>query len=294
MGTITSAAISIFHSPCLHLPGLWPASRRLSFLLTSCITFTETKVIINIGLFDLGKTKGRNNFMSQSTSKSADTLRQILVLVAAIATIAYNGVSQAIPVGGNTSADISNQYPTYFTPANYAFSIWGIIYLLVLSYAIYQVLPAQRENPEARKIGWLFILTCVLNCVWITLFQYNQIFLSVIVIVAFLLTLIAIYVRLDIGRAKVSTADRWLLHLPFSVYLSWLCVATIANIAVFGVAQNWSDPLGIAAPTWAAIMIVVATLIGLVIATTRRDIGFVLVLVWAFIAIINKQSGTPV
>jgi hypothetical protein len=120
----------------------------------------------------------------------------------------------------------------------------------------------------------------------------------VVVIVAFLLTLIAIYLRLDIGRISVSNGvsntDRWLIHLPFSVYLGWLSVATIANISLFGVAQNWGDPLGIAAPVWAAILIVVATLVGLILATTRRDAGFVLVLVWAFIAIINKQAGTPV
>jgi tryptophan-rich sensory protein len=232
--------------------------------------------------------------MSQSNSKRTDILRQALVLLATIATVAFNGISQSLPIGGRTSADISNQYSTFFTPANYAFAIWGVIYLLLIGYGIYQALSSQRENPNARKIGWLFILSCILNCTWITLFQYDQILISVIVIVAFLLTLIAIYVRLDIGRAKVSTADRWLLHLPFSVYLGWLSVATIANISVLGVAQQWGDLFGIAAPVWAAIMLVVATLVGLIIATTRRDVGFVLVFVWAFTAIINKQSATPV
>ena len=232
--------------------------------------------------------------MSQSNSKRTDILRQALVLLATIATVAFNGISQSLPIGGRTSADISNQYTTFFTPANYAFAIWGVIYLLLIGYGIYQALPSQRENPNARKIGWLFILSCILNCTWITLFQYDQILISVIVIVAFLLTLIAIYVRLDIGRAKVSTADRWLLHLPFSVYLGWLSVATIANISVLGVAQQWGDLFGIAAPVWAAIMLVVATLVGLIIATTRRDVGYVLVFVWAFTAIINKQAATPV
>ncbi len=232
--------------------------------------------------------------MSQSNAKSVDTLRQALVLLAADATIAFNGISQSLPIGGRTSADVSNQYTTFFTPANYAFVIWGVIYLLLMGYAIYQALPTQRANPDARKIGWLFVLSCVLNCVWITLFQYDKILISVAVIVAFLLTLIAIYVRLDIGRARVSTADRLLLHLPFSVYLGWLSVATIANISVLGVAQGWGDLFGIAAPTWAAIMLVVATLLGLIMAVTRRDVGFVLVLVWAFTAIINKQAATPV
>jgi tryptophan-rich sensory protein len=232
--------------------------------------------------------------MSRTTSQTTDILRQVLVLVAAFATIAFNGISQVIPVGGRTSADVSNLYSTFFTPANYAFSIWGVIYLLLIAFAVYQMLPSQRENPNARKVGWLFILSCILNCGWITLFQSDQITLSTFVIVVFLLTLITIYVRLGIGSANVSTADRWLLHLPFSIYLGWLSVATIANISVLGVAQKWGDLLGISAPTWAAIMLVVATMVGLIIAITRRDVGFVMVFVWAFIAIINKQAATSV
>jgi tryptophan-rich sensory protein len=233
-------------------------------------------------------------FMFKTHSPATDTLRQVLVLVAAVTTIAFNGISQAIPVGGRTSADVSNLYSTFFTPANYAFSIWGVIYLLLIAFAVYQMLPAQRNNSNARKVGWLFILSCILNCGWIVLFQSDQILLSTFVIVAFLLTLIAIYVRLGIGSAHVSTADRWFVHLPFSVYLGWLSVATIANISVLGVAQKWGDLLGIAAPTWAAIMLVVATMVGLIIAITRHDVGFVMVFVWAFIAIINKQAATPV
>lgn len=232
--------------------------------------------------------------MPQSQSKSADILRQALVLLAVIITITFNGLSQTLPIGGRTSADVSNAYLTYFTPANYAFAIWGVIYALLLAYGIYQALPAQRENSNARKIAWLFILSCVLNCLWITLFQYDQILLSLLVIVGLLLSLIGIYVRLGVGRSEVSAADRWLLQLPFSVYLGWLCVATIANVSVLGVAQNWGDLLGIAAPSWAAIMLVVATILGLILLTTRRDVALVLVFVWAFTAIIEKQSAAPV
>ena len=232
--------------------------------------------------------------MTQSTSKTSDIVRQVVVLIATIATIAFNGISQSLPIGGRTSADISNTYTTYFTPANYAFAIWGVIYLLLLAYSIYQALPSQRENPSARRIGWLFVLSCVLNCLWITLFQYDQILVSLIVIVALLVSLIVIYLRLNVGRASVSASDRWLLHLPFSVYLGWLSVATIANVAVLGAAQNWGDLFGIAAPIWAAIMLAVATLLCLLMAFTRRDVGYVAVLVWAFVAIINKQSEVQV
>ncbi len=232
--------------------------------------------------------------MTQSTTKTSDIVRQVVVLVATLATIAFNGISQSLPIGGRTSADISNMYSTYFTPANYAFAIWGVIYLLLFAYSIYQALPSQRTNPNARRIGWLYVLSCVLNCVWITLFQYDQILISLIVIVGLLLSLIGIYLRLDVGRASVSTADRWLLQLPFSVYLGWLSVATIANVAVLGAAQNWGDLFGIAAPTWAAIMLGVATVVGLLMAITRRDVGYIAVFVWAFLAIVNKQSGVSV
>ena len=216
------------------------------------------------------------------------------MLLATLATIAFNGISQSLPIGGRTSADISNTYATYFTPANYAFAIWGVIYLLLFAYSVYQALPSQRTNPNARRIGWLYVLSCVLNCLWITLFQYDQILISLIVIVGLLLSLIGIYLRLNVGRANVSRADRWLLQLPFSVYLGWLSVATIANVAVLGVAQNWGDLFGIAAPTWAAIMLGVATVVGLLMAITRRDVGYIAVFVWAFLAIVNKQSEVQV
>lgn len=232
--------------------------------------------------------------MAQTNNRTADIIRQIQVVVATIFTIAFNGISQALPIGNQTSADVSNRNMTFFTPANYAFSIWGVIYLLLLVYAVYQALPAQRTNPNARKIAWPFILSCVLNCVWITLFQYNQFVLSVIVIVAFLLSLMYIYVTLNIGHAQVSNGERWALHVPFSVYLGWLSVATIANISVLGVANNWGDLFGIAQPTWAAIMLVVATLVGIILAVTRRDVAYVLVFVWAFTAIVSKQAATPI
>ncbi|MBX3086734.1 MAG: tryptophan-rich sensory protein [Anaerolineae bacterium] len=231
--------------------------------------------------------------MSPATSKSAHIVRQVLVLVAVIATIVFNGLSQAIPIGNQTSADVSNRYPTYFTPANYAFAIWGVIYILMIVYGVYQALPSQRENPRAIKIAWLFILTCILNCVWIVLFQTEQLALSLVVILAFLLTLIAIYLRLDIGKGTASNGDRWCLQLPFSVYLGWVSVATIANVSLLGVAQNWGDLFGIPASTWSAIMLVVATVLGLIMTFTRRDVGYVAVFIWAFVAIINKQAAVP-
>ena len=235
-------------------------------------------------------------------ASSTDTIRQVAVLAATIATVAYNGYSQVAKVGGNTSADISNKYFTYFTPANYAFSIWGIIYTLMFAFAIYQVLPSQRTNPNTRKVAVPYMITCVLNCVWITVFQFDQIAISMGLIVLFLAALVVIYVRLGIGFTAVSAVERLTLHLPFSVYTAWLCVATIANASALGVSlnpglgaiNNSASFLGIASPTWAAIMLVVATLVGAIIAFTRRDIGFVAVFVWAFTAIISKQAGVTV
>ena len=202
--------------------------------------------------------------------------------------------SQALPIGGQTSADVSNRFPTFFTPANYAFAIWGVIYALLLAFGVYQALPSQRDNRDARAVRAPVIATCILNCLWITLFQFTLLLPSVIVIVAFLIALIVIYRRLDVGRSNMRALDRWFIHLPFSVYLGWLCVATIANVALFGVASRWGDLFGVPAPVWSAIMIAVATVLGLIFATTRRDVGYVLVLIWAFVAIVNKQADTAI
>jgi hypothetical protein len=213
-----------------------------------------------------------------------DIIRQISVVVALIITIAVNVMSNAVPFNGLTAPEIADSFDVYFVPAGYVFSIWSVIYLGLIAYAIFQLLPAQRENPRLRQTGWWFVLSSAANSIWLFLWHYGYFALSVVAMLTLLISLIVIYQRLGVGRQAVPAGERWLVHLPFSIYLGWVTVATIANITAFLDFVNWN---------WTIIMLVVAIAIAGLMAYSRQDIAYLLVLVWAFVGIGVEQSDTP-
>ncbi|MBA3871027.1 MAG: tryptophan-rich sensory protein [Anaerolineae bacterium] len=221
-----------------------------------------------------------------------DFFRQFINIVALVFVLVMNGLSEAIPLNGQTSAQISNRLPIFFVPANYVFGVWGVIYTLLIVFVIYQALPSQRENPYLRKIGYWFALTCVANGVWLVLFHYNQFALSMVAMLILLAALIVIYTRIEIGRGAVSNATRWCIQIPFSTYLGWITVATVANAAYVLYDAKWNG-FGISGEVWAAIMLVVATVITLTIIVNRRDVAYTAVLLWALVGIVIKQSAAP-
>lgn len=222
-----------------------------------------------------------------------DIVRQAVNLLATVVTITINGLANALPLNGQTTGEISDRFRVYFVPAGYVFSIWGLIYLALGAFAVYQALPAQRENPHLRRIGYLFALSCVANSAWIFLWHYEFFELTLVAMFGLLLSLIAIYLRLDIGRAQVSTTEKWLVHIPFSIYLGWITVATIANVTAVLYYLNW-DGLGIRPEVWAVIMLVVGAGIASAVSISRGDVAYVLVIVWAFAGIAVKQANTPI
>ena len=136
---------------------------------------------------------------------------------------------QHLPFNGQETGAISDRFAIYFVPAGYVFSIWGLIYLGLIAYAIFQALPAQRENPRLRSIGGLFALASVANIAWIFLWHYEVFPATLAVMLVLLGSLIAIYLRLGTGLTQVSRAETWMVRVPFSVYLGWITVATVAN-----------------------------------------------------------------
>jgi benzodiazapine receptor len=221
-----------------------------------------------------------------------DVVRQVVNLLATVVTITINGLANALPLNGQTTGEISDRFRVYFVPAGYVFSIWGLIYLALIALAVYQALPAQRENPHLRRIGYLFALSCVANSAWIFLWHYELFELTLVAMFGLLLSLIAIYLRLDIGCAQVSTAEKWLVHVPFSIYLGWITVATIANVTSVLYYLNW-DGWGIRPEIWAVIMLIVGAGIASAVSISRGDVAYVLVIVWAFVGIAVKQAATP-
>jgi len=219
-------------------------------------------------------------------------LRQILVILAVAATIIVNILANALPINGQGTGEVSDRFQVYFVPAGYVFSIWGIIYLGLIGYAVYQALPAQQDNPSLRAIAVPFLVASLANIVWIFLWHYNQFGLSVLAMLVLLGSLIAIYLRLNSSRKAVTPGQRWLVNLTFSIYLGWITVATVANITAFFHWIGWNgDPL--APQTWAIIMLAVATLITGLMLLLRGDVAYALVIIWAFAGIAVRFSSEP-
>ncbi len=222
---------------------------------------------------------------------NSDVKRQWVNVLATLATIAVNALANALPLNGQNTGEVSDRFDVLFVPAGYVFAIWGLIYIGLLAFAIYQALPAQRENPRLRRIGYLYAGTCLANIIWIFLWHWEVFWLTVPVMLALLVLLIMIYVRLGNGRTAIADAPKWCVQIPFSLYLGWITVATVANVSQFLVSADWGG-WGVAPETWAIIMLLAAALIATVVSLTRGDIAYIAVIVWAFIGITVKQSGT--
>lgn len=193
-------------------------------------------------------------------------------------------------IGGKVTAAVSDANPTLITPAGYVFSIWSIIYILLGAFVIYQALPSRSNRGLTERIGWLFVLSSIINIVWLLFWQFEYLTVSVVLMFLLLASLIAIYIRLGIGKTKVNLDDRLAVHLPFSVYLGWITVASIANVATTLVSLNW-DGLGISAETWGILVVAVAVMITALMLYTRKDVAYSLVIIWALVGIAVKQSG---
>jgi benzodiazapine receptor len=193
-------------------------------------------------------------------------------------------------IGGKNTAAISDANLTLITPAGYVFSIWGIIYVLLGIFVIFQALPKEKDKEYPSKIGWLFVLSCILNIIWLFLWQFEYLVFSVIVMFLLLAILILIYLKLDIGKSEVGLSEKLTIHLPFSTYLGWITIASIANVSVTLVSLEW-DGFGTSSELWAALVLIIALLITILVLVTRKDIAYGLVIIWAFLGIAIRQSA---
>lgn len=205
-----------------------------------------------------------------------------------------NGLANALPINGKTTGELSDAYPNLFVPAGFTFAIWGVIYLALIAFVGYQLVTVLSRNKAENysavltKIGLVFFLSCLANASWIVAWHYEQVALSVMIMLGLLFSLITIYERLQIGLVSVSPAEKWLVHVPFSLYLGWITVATIANVTALLVNLGWAG-FGISEETWAVIMLSVATFIGLTVVQKRKDVAYGLVIIWAFYGIVSKR-----
>lgn len=218
-------------------------------------------------------------------------LRPLITLVAILATFAVNVWSNLAPITGLTIGEISNQFfsDVLIIPANYAFIIWGVIYLGLITFAIYQVLPAQRDHSMLQRIGSLVIISSLVQIGWVFLFLYQQFSLSVIAMLGILLPLIGIHQAAYTQPNRASRQQRWFVRLPFSIYLGWISVATIVNVAIALDAVNWNG-WGLSPAIWTIIMLCVGAVLGAILLLRWSDVAYPLVLMWAFVGVAVRQS----
>lgn len=221
-----------------------------------------------------------------------DTLRQIANLATALSALTVNILASTLPLNGQNTGEISDRFQVYFVPAGYVFAIWGIIYIGWIAFVVYQFRSSQKESPRLRRLGYLFALSGIANAAWLFAWHYNTFGLSVLIMLSLLGLLIGSYLLLDVNRSAISNAERWSVDIPFSIYLGWITVATVANVTDWLYLVEWNG-FGIAAQTWAVILIAVASLLGLLMALTRKDAAYLFVLVWSFAGIAVKQVSAP-
>jgi len=206
-------------------------------------------------------------------------IRYINILFFAVM-IVMNYLANALPLNGKNTGAISDGFPNLFVPAGITFSIWGVIYLLLLVFCVTQFTSTNQD--VVSRIGWLFAVTCIFNALWIVTWHYGRLPLSVIVMLGLLVSLIWINII-------VKDLPSGLIKAAFGIYLGWICIATIANVTALLVTYNWSG-FGLSEETWTIIMIIAGALITS-LALWRLDNPFIgLSVVWAFTGIMIKRQ----
>lgn len=225
---------------------------------------------------------------------SATTIRgpvQAAVALSYLAMVAVNYLANALPLNGRRTGDVSDAYPSLFTPAGLTFSIWGVIYLLLGMHVLYQLgLFRAGSDPAEQallnRVGVLFTVSSLANTAWVFAWHYDLIPLSAVLITVILVCLALIVTT--VRRAALTARQRWFIGVPFSVYFGWTTVAVVANMTVLLVYAKW-DGFGLADSTWAVIMVLVAMAIGTATMVRNRDVAYGLVLIWAFLGILLRQ-----
>lgn len=211
--------------------------------------------------------------------RTTDGVRAGAVVAAAVLQFAA-GSAGGTGLIGEPVGEVARAYPTLLLPAGTAFSIWSLIYVVLLITAVWQALPAQRSREVHRRTGWLLAASGVLNAAWILVFTQRWIVLSEVVIVALLACLLVAFARLAADRAT-GWADRLLLHVPVGLYAGWVTAATVAGAATTGASLGIRPPDTVAIVLAGAGTLLPALVTMWVVSRWRAVAGYVLAVAWA-------------
>jgi hypothetical protein len=219
-------------------------------------------------------------------------LTKIFVLLSYLGMVLVNFLANALPINNVATGAVSDSYPNLFAPAGLTFSIWGLIYLLLSLFVLYQFNVfgnVKKHEKVLEKIRFYFIISSLANISWLFCWHYDAMWLSLFFMGLILFSLIKIAECLH--GYKLKREDYFLMKLPFSVYLGWITVATIANVTVFLVSVNWNG-FGISEIIWTIIVLLIGATIGILATLKNKDVAYASVLVWAYLGILLKHVST--
>lgn len=230
-----------------------------------------------------------NGYPTRS-SAHPHTLLRGLVTLTVLTTIAMNALANALPLFGRATGEVSALYPTLITPAGFTFSIWGVIYLGLLSYSVAQFVHPLADDPLPDALAWPLIASGAANVTWLLLWHSLSITWSVIAMLVLLASLVAAYRTARRSRTGApAELERWAVRAPLSIYLGWVSVATIANVSIALSGAGW-DGWGVPAEGWAVAVLLVGAALAAAGLVREGDGVFAGVFVWAYAGI---AAGTP-
>ncbi|MEN6635762.1 MAG: tryptophan-rich sensory protein [Clostridiaceae bacterium] len=218
---------------------------------------------------------------------------QALAAATFILMVVVNALANILPINGIGTGAVSDSYPNLFAPAGITFAIWGVIYLLLAAYTVFQLglFKKNRSMSDAlmNKVGVVFSISSIANTVWIFSWHYRIIVLSMVLMLIILVCL-AIIVS-AIRKESLSLIEKIYVKLPFSIYFGWITVATIANLTTLLVSVGWNG-FGLSQSVWAVAIIAIGAIIGIVTILRNKDYPYGLVILWAYAGIVIKHVST--
>ena len=225
--------------------------------------------------------------------KDSFKLLQSLNVLFFIGMVTVNALANSLPINNQTTGEISDKYPNLFVPAAITFAIWGVIYIMLALFILYQLGLFTKKSGVHRQsveeVGPWFMISSIANIAWIFSWHYDLIYISLAVMVLLLISLIRIQSK--VNKPEMTKSEQWFCQIPFSIYFGWITVATLANVTAVLIYSGWT-PLGLPESVWAIIMIGIAAVIALVHLLVKKDLAFGLATIWAFAGIFIKHIST--
>lgn len=221
--------------------------------------------------------------------KKKETLFKAMVVLSFVVAMIVNTLSFVLPINGKTMTQISNSYPNLFAPADYTFSIWGIIYLLLLIFTFYQqrlLLGNKEEREILQHARIVSVTTNLLNAAWLIAWHFDYLALSVMLI-SVILIILKIYGKL-IRDAKLPCREIVLLRLPFSIYYGWTSISVVTSAFILMESVGWNG-YGLPQMVWVVIALIALTAATVFRALRNRDIAFCITFIWSYIGILVRH-----